>query len=144
MGSKHRYRGIQWRGPARARAQASLYWTASGACTSGSTAPPRGATRRASGGAATTSTARLERGPPGGEGRRLHQDHRQGEVLGAGADVRGDDVDGPGALLGLPHLDHLDVVRRIERQGASGRGWLIADVSLPGGIRHEQVQVVDQ
>src|SRR5215472_6735643 len=35
-------------------------WTASGACTSGSTAPPRGATRRASGGAATTST-RAER-----------------------------------------------------------------------------------
>src|SRR5688572_30454197 len=35
-------------------------WTGSGACTSGSTAPPRGATRRssrASGGAATTSTA---------------------------------------------------------------------------------------
>src|SRR5216683_2856829 len=32
-------------------------WTASGACTSGSTAPPRGATRRASGGSATTSTA---------------------------------------------------------------------------------------
>src|SRR5213083_80299 len=31
-------------------------WTASGACTSGSTALPRGATRRASGGAATTST----------------------------------------------------------------------------------------
>src|SRR5207247_151808 len=33
-------------------------WTASGACTSGSTAPPRGATRprRASGGVATTST----------------------------------------------------------------------------------------
>src|SRR5205809_725976 len=31
-------------------------WTASGACTSGSTAPPRGATRRASGGSATTST----------------------------------------------------------------------------------------
>src|SRR5438067_8299750 len=31
-------------------------WTASGACTSGSTAHPRGATRRASGGAATTST----------------------------------------------------------------------------------------
>src|ERR1700675_1573567 len=36
-------------------------WTASGACTSGSTAPPRGATRRASGGAATTSTTRAER-----------------------------------------------------------------------------------
>src|SRR5213083_1849887 len=31
-------------------------WTASGACTSGSTALPMGATRRASGGAATTST----------------------------------------------------------------------------------------
>src|SRR6267143_5310797 len=36
-------------------------WTDSGACTSGSTAPPRGATRRASGGAATTSTPRAER-----------------------------------------------------------------------------------
>src|SRR3989449_10883455 len=35
-------------------------WTASGACTSGSTAPPRGATRRASGGAATTSTTGAE------------------------------------------------------------------------------------
>src|SRR6266513_171742 len=31
-------------------------WTASGACTNGSIAPPRGATRPASGGAATTST----------------------------------------------------------------------------------------
>src|SRR3989454_11700177 len=36
-------------------------WTASGACTSGSTAPPRGATRRASGGAAMTSTTSAER-----------------------------------------------------------------------------------
>src|SRR5437867_749986 len=35
-------------------------WTASGACTSGSTAPPRGATRRASGGATTTSTTSAE------------------------------------------------------------------------------------
>src|SRR5512132_1143961 len=35
-------------------------WTASGACTSGSTAPPRGATRRACGGAATTSTTSAE------------------------------------------------------------------------------------
>src|SRR5713101_184604 len=35
-------------------------WTASGACTSGSTAHPRGATRRASGGAATTSTTSAE------------------------------------------------------------------------------------
>src|SRR2546427_4628356 len=38
-------------------------WTASGACTSGSTAPPRGATRRASGGAATTSTTPREDDP---------------------------------------------------------------------------------
>src|SRR3989454_672412 len=36
-------------------------WTACGACTSGSTARPRGATRPASGGAATTSTPRNER-----------------------------------------------------------------------------------
>jgi predicted dithiol-disulfide oxidoreductase (DUF899 family) len=36
-------------------------WTVSGACTSGSTAPQRGATRQASGGAATTSTTRAER-----------------------------------------------------------------------------------
>src|SRR2546422_6317783 len=36
-------------------------WTASGACTSGSTAPRGGATRGASGGAATTSTTRAER-----------------------------------------------------------------------------------
>src|SRR5713101_9494358 len=35
--------------------------TASGACTSGSIAPPRGATRRASGGSATTSTTSAER-----------------------------------------------------------------------------------
>src|ERR1700682_3625390 len=35
-------------------------WTASGACTSGSTAHPRGATRRGSGGAAMTSTTKAE------------------------------------------------------------------------------------
>src|SRR5437870_6965456 len=35
-------------------------WTASGACTSGSTAPPRGATRPACGGVATTSMTRDE------------------------------------------------------------------------------------
>src|SRR5580765_8958525 len=35
-------------------------WTASGACISGSTAPPRGVTRRVPGGAATTSTASAE------------------------------------------------------------------------------------
>ena len=38
-------------------------WTASGACTSGSTAPPRGVTRRASGGAATTNTSRFLKRP---------------------------------------------------------------------------------
>src|SRR5262245_15868439 len=36
-------------------------WTASGVCTSGSTALPRGAMRRASGGAATTNTTSAER-----------------------------------------------------------------------------------
>src|SRR3989442_294983 len=36
-------------------------WTASGACSSGSTAPPRGATRRAAGGAAPTRTTKAER-----------------------------------------------------------------------------------
>jgi predicted dithiol-disulfide oxidoreductase (DUF899 family) len=36
-------------------------WTASGACTSGSTARLRGATRRASGGGTTTSTTRVDR-----------------------------------------------------------------------------------
>jgi predicted dithiol-disulfide oxidoreductase (DUF899 family) len=36
---------------------------ACGACTSGSTAPPRGATNRTSGGAATTSTTSAERSP---------------------------------------------------------------------------------
>src|SRR3954453_22486589 len=36
-------------------------WTASGACTSGSAQPPRGANRRVSGGAATTSTTKTER-----------------------------------------------------------------------------------
>src|SRR5438093_13025401 len=39
----------------------SAEWTASGACTSGSTARPRGATRRGSGGAATTSTTASDR-----------------------------------------------------------------------------------
>src|SRR6476619_6191266 len=36
-------------------------WTASGACTNGSIAHRRGATKRAYGGAATTSTTRAER-----------------------------------------------------------------------------------
>src|SRR5439155_10243065 len=38
-------------------------WTASGACTSGSIAPPKDATRRGSGGAATTSTTNKARAP---------------------------------------------------------------------------------
>src|SRR5207253_9720363 len=41
--------------PARAE------WTASGVCSSGSSAPLKGATRRPPGGAATTSTTRAER-----------------------------------------------------------------------------------
>src|SRR3989442_4804648 len=40
-------------------------WTPFGGCTRGSTAPPRDATRRASGGAATTSTTRAERSTHG-------------------------------------------------------------------------------
>src|SRR4029453_11165436 len=39
-------------------------WTASGACTSGSTAHPEGATNRASGGATTTDMTAVERGSP--------------------------------------------------------------------------------
>src|SRR5262249_40008755 len=35
-------------------------WTASGGCTSGSTAPPKPGTRRASGGNATTSTSKVD------------------------------------------------------------------------------------
>src|SRR6185295_5905724 len=91
-------------------------WTASGACTSGSTVPPRGATTRASGGAATTSTASAEpghgvprrlgaalRGQRGGDDRlvRIH--------VGDGRDVdagRLDDVDGVDAAA------RADVARR--------------------------------
>src|SRR4026207_357980 len=36
-------------------------WTPYGACTRGSTVPPKGATRRESGGDATTNTRRVER-----------------------------------------------------------------------------------
>ena len=49
-------------------------WMASGACTSGSTAPPRDATRRASGGAATTSTTSAEPSR-GGRWRNRCRDH---------------------------------------------------------------------
>src|SRR5438034_8392452 len=66
-------------------------WTACGACTSGSTARPRGATRPASGGAATTSTPRNER----------HADVRLARRRGVvpwhvGRDDGGDDAAIPG------------------------------------------------
>src|SRR5437773_12355239 len=72
-------------------------WTASGACTSGSTAPPRGATRRASGGGATTSTTRAERDVDV----RTAMARRGGVVPGhVGRDDAGDDaaVSGPDAV----------------------------------------------
>src|SRR2546425_3140725 len=90
-------------------------WTACGACTSGSTAHPRGATRRASGGAATTSTPRNER----------HADvrlvGRRGVVPGhVGRDDGGDDaaIPGPDAAALPPGRPRPDVL-------ASGRGLLL-------------------
>src|SRR6266404_5585390 len=50
-------------------------WTASGACTSGSTAPPRGATRRVSGGAATTSTTTVPAMAQGGQDEKDSDNH---------------------------------------------------------------------
>src|SRR3989442_12141629 len=98
-------------------------WTASGACTSGSTARPRGATRRASGGAATTSTTRDERDVDV----RTDMARRGGVVPGhVGRDDGGDDaaVSGPDAVAlppgrsrlahrtrGRGLLRHLDIVR---------------------------------
>src|SRR6478736_5239310 len=57
-------------------------WTASGACTSGSTAHQRGATRRASGGAATTSTTSATGWPVAGTVRQRRADHPPVHLLG--------------------------------------------------------------
>src|SRR2546427_8773527 len=91
-------------------------WTASGACTSGSTAPPRGATRRASGGAATTSTTTLERNADA----RTHMARRGGVVPGhVGRDDGRDDaaVPGPDAVALPPGRPRPD-------DRARGRGLL--------------------
>src|SRR2546427_1109462 len=99
-------------------------WTASGACTSGSTAPPRGATRRASGGAATTSTTRAER----------DVDVRTAMARGGGVvprhvgrDDGGDDaaVPGPDAVALPPGRwqDRRDAPRPADR--VRGRGLLL-------------------
>src|SRR5262245_39076150 len=50
-------------------------WTASGACTSGSTAPQRGAPRQATGGAATTNTSRFLKTPTRVVTRRRAREH---------------------------------------------------------------------
>src|SRR2546428_12871497 len=72
-------------------------WTVSGACTSGSTARPRVATRRASGGAATTSTATLDRYADA----RTGMARRGGGVpLLVGRDGGGDDAALPGPDAG--------------------------------------------
>src|SRR5437667_11142842 len=60
-------------------------WTASGACTSGSTAPPRGVTRRASGGAATTSTTKAEEILVG-EAASKPEEHRRGDFTRMGSE----------------------------------------------------------
>src|SRR5438876_12060560 len=59
---------------------------ASGACTSGSTAHPRGATRRECGGAATTSTKKAERNRDG----RDADGRRRDDVDGVDADAWSD------------------------------------------------------
>src|SRR6266576_6746176 len=72
-------------------------WTASGGCTSGSTAPPRDATRRACGGAVTTSTTKDEHDADV----RTDMARRGGVVpWHMGRDDGGDDaaVPGPGAV----------------------------------------------
>src|SRR5262245_7371575 len=101
-------------------------WTASGACTSGWTAPRGGVTRRASGGAATTSTASVERsrGFPtrllrclrAALRRQRNADDRRVRVhVGDGRDAdarRLDDVDGVDADAGTNVARRRDVVPR--------------------------------
>src|SRR5438445_4064875 len=96
-------------------------WTASGACTSGSTAHPGGATRQASGGAATMSTATLERYADA----RTGMARRGGGVpWHVGRDDGGDDaaLPGPDAVAlppGRPRPDDLarghGLFRRLDR-----------------------------
>src|SRR2546422_10931125 len=96
-------------------------WTASGACTSGSTATPRGATRRASGGAAMTSTTRNEHDANARTGMACR---RGGVPCHVGRDDGGDDAAalGPDAMAlqpGRPRpVDHTcgrGLLRRLDR-----------------------------
>src|SRR5437870_12965583 len=123
-------------------------WTASGACTSGSTAPPRGATRRASGGAGTTSTTRAERDVDV----RTAMARRRGVVpRHVGRDDGGDDAAVLGAnAVALPpgrRQDRRDAPGLADRAGGRGvllpvdrvrNGRLSAGRSAGGGrdIRH--------
>src|SRR5437879_13886316 len=98
-------------------------WTASGGCTSGSIAPPRDATRRASGGAATTSTTRDEHDADV----RTDMARRGGVVPGhVGRDDGRDDaaVPGPDALALPPSRprpdDRRSEERRVGKEGRSG------------------------
>src|SRR5216117_3775673 len=91
-------------------------WTASGACTSGSTAPPKGATRPASGGVATTSTPRNERHADA----RTHMARRRRVVpRHVGRDDGGDDAAVPG-----PDAAALPPGRPRPADLARGRGLL--------------------
>src|SRR6266566_5262037 len=62
-------------------------WTASGACTSGSTEHLKGATRRECGGAATTSTPRAERNRDGRDADARRMDDVDGMDTDAGTDM---------------------------------------------------------
>src|SRR6266581_2686260 len=91
-------------------------WTACGACTSGSTALPRGATRRASGGAATMSTPIDERNADV----RTVMARRRGVVpWHVGRDDGGDDAAIPG-----PDAAALPPGRPRPADRARGRGVL--------------------
>src|SRR5450432_4086144 len=58
-------------------------WTAFGACTNGLTAPPKGATSKASGGATTTPTTTDERGGMGTEAGSVRALTRDRWIVGA-------------------------------------------------------------
>src|SRR5947199_8364183 len=99
----------------------SAGWTASGACTSGSTARPRGATRRGSGGAVMTSTTRDEHDANA----RTDMASRRGVVPwhvdrddgGDDAAVLGPDPQAlpPGRPLPVDHTRWRGLLRRLDR-----------------------------
>src|SRR5687767_15841095 len=103
-------------------------WTASGACTSGLTVPREGATRRASGGVATTSTASAERSlalPQGRVDHRVHHPahHRLGLAIGGAADVLEDDH----------RLDAIDDRQRFQEPSIRARLQLLSQRAQRGG-----------